>query len=134
MAPIEYEPSRSKTGVQVLPLLMVRHTPPEADATKYFAALLGSTAKPITRPEVNAGPRERNRNPLNVGDDIGSRGRASSSPAACGGRAGSDAGDACGVGAAVGVACGRLSGCASASDGNAITRTAANSLSRRFVQ
>src|ERR1051326_3664214 len=73
IAPIEYEPSRSKTGVQVFPLLMVLHTPPDADATKYFAALFGSTAKPITRPDVKAGPIERNRNPLKVGDDIGSR-------------------------------------------------------------
>src|SRR5439155_1538301 len=87
IAPIEYEPSRSKTGVQVLPLLTVLQTPPDADATKYFDALFGSTAKPITRPEVNAGPRDRNRSPLNVGDDIGSRGRFSSSAGVCAGRA-----------------------------------------------
>src|SRR5436853_5702958 len=60
IAPIEYEPSRSKTGVQVFPLLAVLQTPPEAEATKYFAALFGSTAKPITRPEVKAGPIDRN--------------------------------------------------------------------------
>src|SRR4051794_7841926 len=53
---------------------MVFHTPPEATATKYFAGFLGSTAKPITRPEVNAGPIERKRSPLKVGVDIGSRG------------------------------------------------------------
>ena len=41
---------------------------------KYFAGFLGSTAKPITRPEVKAGPIERKRRPLKVGVDIGSRG------------------------------------------------------------
>jgi hypothetical protein len=35
---------------------------------------VGSTANPTTRPEVNAGPIERNRNPLNVGVENGSRG------------------------------------------------------------
>src|SRR6266496_710461 len=80
MQPIEYDPSRSNTGVQVVPLLIVFQTPPDADATKYFAALFGSTANPMTRPEVNAGPSERNLNPLKVGVDIGSRERFSSSP------------------------------------------------------
>src|SRR6185503_19293681 len=36
--------------------------------------LFGSTAKPLMRPDVNAGPIERSRRPLNVGVDIGSRG------------------------------------------------------------
>ena len=36
--------------------------------------MFGSIAKPTTRPEVNAGPIERRRGPLNVGVDIGSRG------------------------------------------------------------
>ncbi len=54
--------------------MIVFHTPPEATATKYFAGFFGSTAKPITRPEVNAGPIERKRSPLKVGVDIGSRG------------------------------------------------------------
>src|SRR5215216_1105488 len=49
---------------------------------------VGSTAKPMTRPEVNAGPIERILSPLNVGVDIGSRG----------------VGDASGVGEGVGVA------------------------------
>ena len=39
----------------------------------------------MTRPEVNAGPIERNFNPLKVGVDIGSRGLLSSSDAACSG-------------------------------------------------
>src|SRR6185295_10784436 len=34
----------------------------------------GSTANPLTRPEVKAGPIDRIRSPLNVGVDIGSRG------------------------------------------------------------
>src|SRR6185503_8118795 len=49
---------------------------------------VGSTAKPTTRPEVNAGPIERILSPLNVGVDIGSRG----------------VGDASGVWLGVGVA------------------------------
>ena len=36
--------------------------------------MVGSTAKPLIRPEVKAGPIERNLSPLNVGVDIGSRG------------------------------------------------------------
>jgi hypothetical protein len=32
-APMEYDPSLSKTGVQVVPLLMVFQTPPEATPT-----------------------------------------------------------------------------------------------------
>jgi len=36
--------------------------------------LFGSTANATTRPEVNAGPIDRNLSPLNVGVDIGSRG------------------------------------------------------------
>src|SRR5882672_2283459 len=85
MQPIEYDPSRSNTGVHVAPLLTVFQTPPDADATKYRAELFGSTAKPITRPEVKAGPMERNLNPLKVGVDSGSRGRFSSSAAGCSG-------------------------------------------------
>src|SRR6202007_3041902 len=98
--------------------LTVLQTPPDADATKYFAALFGSTANPITRPEVNAGPNDRNRNPLNVGDDIGSRWRASSSPGA--GLFVSGVADGCGLG--VGVACALFSGCAAASVGQASSR------------
>ena len=36
MAPIEYEPSWSKTGVQVVPLLTVFQTPPDAAADEVF--------------------------------------------------------------------------------------------------
>src|SRR5689334_15099507 len=51
---------------------------------------VGSTANPTTRPEVNAGPIERSRSPLNVGVDIGSRG----------------VGDASGVGVGLGLGAG----------------------------
>src|SRR5713101_6799474 len=74
MQPIEYEPSRSKTGVQVVPAFRGFQTPPDAAATKECEGLLGSAARPTTRPEVNAGPIERRRSPLNVIVDIGSRG------------------------------------------------------------
>src|SRR4051812_44513979 len=104
MAPIEYEPSRSNTGVHAFPLFTVRQTPPEADATKSCDALFGSTAKPITRPDVNAGPSERNRKPLKVGVDMGSRGAAASSPAAWAGLFASGVGEPCGVAVGVGVA------------------------------
>src|SRR5438132_5069696 len=84
IAPIEYEPSRSNTGVHVVPSFTVFQTPPDAEATKKREGLFGSTAKPTTRPEVNAGPIERNFNPLKVGVDIGSRGLLSSSDACSG--------------------------------------------------
>jgi hypothetical protein len=54
---------------------------------------LGSTAKPITRPEVKAGPIERKRSPLKVGVDRGSRGEGDSL----------GVGDALGLGEALGV-------------------------------
>src|SRR5438445_8777069 len=100
MVPIEHEPSRSKTGVHVVPSFTVFQTPPDAEATKKREGLFGSTANPMTRPEVNAGPSERNLSPLKVGVDIGSRGRLSSSDA---GRSGFFAsafvcsGDGCGL-------------------------------------
>jgi hypothetical protein len=112
MQPIEYDPSRSNTGVQVVPLFTVFQTPPDADATKYFEALFGSTANPMTRPEVNAGPNDRNLNPLKVGVDIGSRGRFSSSP--CGLAASGFAAS----GEGLGVEVERDSGCDKAIDVN----------------
>jgi hypothetical protein len=105
MQPIEYEPSRSKTGAQVMPSLTVFQTPPDALATKKCDGLFGSTANQITRPEVNAGPIERKRKPVKVGVDIGSRGRPSSSPGACSLPASGD-----GRCAGVGVCAGRVAG------------------------
>ena len=55
-------------------------------------------AKPLMRPEVKAGPIERNLRPLNVGVDIGSRGVGDSAGV------GVALGDAEGVGDACGLA------------------------------
>jgi hypothetical protein len=57
---MEYEPSPSKTGVQVVPAFSVFHTPPEATATKKRCRLPGVTANSTTRPELMAGPMLRN--------------------------------------------------------------------------
>src|SRR6266852_6177547 len=78
----------------------------------------------MTRPDVNAGPIERNLSPLKVGVDIGSRGRLSSSEAACSGFLGSSAFVASGDGRwlAVFAACAlraSLSPCPETSSGNA---------------
>ena len=67
--------------------------------------LVGSTAKPTTRPEVKAGPIERIRSPLNVGVDIGSRG----------------VGDASGVGDGLAVAVGEGDGDAGGRGGSCAT-------------
>src|SRR5215470_18052604 len=77
--PIEYEPSCSKTGCQVVPSLSVRHTPPDATPIKYWLLLCGFTAIETTRPEINAGPTERNFKPPKVPLDMGSRDSALSS-------------------------------------------------------
>src|ERR1051325_11544914 len=50
--PTEYEPSPSKTGVHVVPALMVFHNPPDAAAAEYSARFLGFTAKATTRPLI----------------------------------------------------------------------------------
>ena len=50
-------------------------------------------ANPLTRPEVNAGPIERRRNPLNVGVDIGSRGVGDASGVGVGDEDGDGDGD-----------------------------------------
>jgi hypothetical protein len=73
----------SKTGVNVVPELVVFQTPPEAAATKYRLRSLGSTAKSTTRPEVKAGPIERSRSPANVPLDIGSGFFASAGFSSC---------------------------------------------------
>src|SRR5215469_1474309 len=78
--PIEYEPSCSKTGCQVVPSLSVRQTPPDATPIKYWLLLCGFTAIETTRPEISAGPTERNFKPLKVPLDMGSRDSPPSSP------------------------------------------------------
>src|SRR5436305_2026904 len=60
---IEYEPSPSKTGVQVVPAFVVFQTPPDADATYQIFLSVGCTARSTTRPEVSAGPIDRNLRP-----------------------------------------------------------------------
>src|SRR5437763_13047802 len=63
IAPVENEPSPSKTGVKDVPALVVFHTPPAAEATYQTALSLGLTAMSATRPEVSAGPIERSLRP-----------------------------------------------------------------------
>src|SRR5438046_4921606 len=62
-APVENEPSPSNTGVNDVPALIVFHTPPAADATYQTVLSIGLTAMSATRPEVRAGPMERNFRP-----------------------------------------------------------------------
>src|SRR5439155_9425474 len=57
--PIEYDPSPSNTGVQVVPAFVVFHTPPDPAAAKYRDRSSGCTANPTTRPDVTAGPMSR---------------------------------------------------------------------------
>src|SRR5215217_5404518 len=73
---------------------------------------VGSTAKPVTRPEVNAGPIERILSPLNVGVDIGSRGVGDASGVGVG------EGLAVAVGDGDGVAGGRGGSCATTRNGS----------------
>lgn len=86
-----------------MPAFTVFQTPPEATATKYFDRSAGSTAKAITRPEVTAGPIERNLRPENTPAPIGSGvgvGVAAGVAVADALAAGEPAGDAAGVGVA----------------------------------
>src|SRR5258708_26590644 len=59
-------PWSSNTGVNDVPAFAVFHTPPYADATYQMLLSLGSTARSTMRPEVTAGPIERNLSPANV--------------------------------------------------------------------
>src|SRR5512145_711727 len=61
MAPVENEPSPSKTGVNERPALTDFHTPPAAVATYQIFLLVGSTATSEMRPDVSAGPMDRKR-------------------------------------------------------------------------
>src|SRR5260221_2409392 len=60
MSPIVDTASLSKTGVHVVPLFVVFHTPPEATPTKTMFGLLSTTAKSSMRPPITAGPISRN--------------------------------------------------------------------------
>src|SRR6266849_11068415 len=60
MSPIVDTASLSNTGVHVVPLLVVFHTPPDAAPTKTIFGLLSTTAKSSIRPPIVAGPISRN--------------------------------------------------------------------------
>src|SRR5262245_32717002 len=62
MSPIESAvPSRSKTGVQVTPLLTVLNTPPDAVPTKMIDGLVATASMSSMRPPNDAGPMCRQR-------------------------------------------------------------------------
>ena len=62
-APMEKEPSPSKTGAKLSPALTVFQTPPAALPTYQIFLSVGCTAMSAIRPEVRAGPIERNWRP-----------------------------------------------------------------------
>ena len=70
--PIEYEPSFWKTGVKVVPALVVFQTPPDATPMYHVCLSSGCTATTLTRPDISAGPTARKRSSLNVPDAQGS--------------------------------------------------------------
>src|SRR5438046_1078746 len=65
-SPIVETFSLSNTGSQVVPLLVVFHTPPEAVPTYTIFVSLSTTAKSSTRPHIAAGPISRNARFLNL--------------------------------------------------------------------
>src|SRR4029079_8796876 len=64
--PMENEPWPSKTEDQVVPALVVFHTPPEAAATYQVLGFVGSTATSTMRPPTTAGPMLRSSRPAKV--------------------------------------------------------------------
>src|SRR6476619_2071437 len=60
------DPPLSKTGVKVVPRLVVFHRPPNAVATYHVLGDLGSIAMSCTRPVEIAGPMLRNSRPLST--------------------------------------------------------------------
>src|SRR5690349_8082971 len=77
MSPIVETASLSKTGSQVVPLLTVFQTPPEATPTKTTLGLDSTTAKSSMRPPMMAGPISRNSRDLNFSMGEGGRGAGS---------------------------------------------------------
>src|SRR5438477_906019 len=71
ITPIDDTPSLSKSGSQVLPLLVVFHMPPEAVPTYTMFGLLSTTAKSSMRPPIVAGPISRNSRFLNLSVGLG---------------------------------------------------------------
>src|SRR5437868_5867718 len=63
MVPMEYEFSRSNTGVHVVPAFVVFHTPPAATPTYHVFLSRGLTAMSLMRPESIAGPIGRSLTP-----------------------------------------------------------------------
>src|SRR5215469_1379627 len=78
MSPMVETLSLSKTGSQVVPLLVVFQTPPEATPTKTILGLDSTTAKSSMRPPMMAGPISRNSSDLNlsIGDGVAAAGFA----------------------------------------------------------
>src|SRR5882672_3935091 len=80
MSPIVDTASLSKTGVHVVPLLVVFQTPPAATPTNTTFGLLSTTAKSSIRPPITAGPISRNSRFLSLSTALTwSAGRASTS-------------------------------------------------------
>src|SRR5882762_6794553 len=79
MSPIVDTASLSKTGVHVVPLLVVFQTPPAATPTNTMFGLPSTTAKSSMRPPITAGPISRSSRFLSLSTTFGwSAGRASS--------------------------------------------------------
>src|SRR5262245_8206047 len=78
--PIEYDPPSSKIGLQVVPRLVVFHSPPEAMATYQTLRLRGSMAMSPTRPGVMHGPIARSGSRLMVSVVRGSSAAAAERP------------------------------------------------------
>src|ERR1700675_2985116 len=66
MSPIVDSASLSNTGVHVVPLFVVFHTPPAATPTKTIFGLLSTTAKSSMRPPITAGPISRSSRLFNL--------------------------------------------------------------------
>src|SRR5258705_8131782 len=78
MSPMVDTASLSNTGVHVVPLLLVFHTPPAATPTKTIFGLLSTTAKSSIRPPITAGPISRSSRFFSLSMAFGwSAGRAS---------------------------------------------------------
>src|SRR5580693_7285691 len=71
MSPMVETLSLSNTGSQVVPLLVVFQTPPEAVPTNTMFGLLSTTAKSSMRPPITAGPISRNSRLLNLSVGFG---------------------------------------------------------------
>jgi hypothetical protein len=68
MSPTECTGSRSNTGSQVMPLSVVRNTPPVEEATYMVYGSDSTTSMSTTRPDMVAGPMLRRRRPARSAD------------------------------------------------------------------